>query len=148
MSDQLLAEARQFLDRAREQGADLDGSTNSVLFVQGVLESMARDADEEPSLRAVKCLAYSVYLAELLAEMCDDVRCVVDGEGMNLSEVLAVREGGPVQFVLSWVLGCLEDPSADNIIFKFAGALSDFGETEHASTMQKLFEDYRELSDL
>jgi hypothetical protein len=50
MSDQLLSEAHRFLDWAREQGADLDGADESVWFVQGVLESMAEDTDESPSL--------------------------------------------------------------------------------------------------
>ena len=52
MSDQLLAEAHRFLDWAREQGVDLHGTDESVWFVQGVLESMAEDAEERPSLRA------------------------------------------------------------------------------------------------
>lgn len=46
---------------------------------------MAQDRDEAPTQRAVKCLAYSVYLAELLADTCQGVRCVVDGEGLRLT---------------------------------------------------------------
>ncbi|GAB3989868.1 hypothetical protein GCM10029978_116110 [Actinoallomurus acanthiterrae] len=148
MSDQLLAEAHRFLDWAREQGADLDGSDESVWFVQGVLESMAHDTEEEPSLRAVKCLAYSVYLAELLADTCRDVRCVIDGEGMSLREVLAIREGGHIQFTLSWVQKCIDDPQADNVGFKFAGALRDFGEDERARNMYAQLKEYNEFSDL
>lgn len=148
MSDQLLAEAHQFLDWAKEQGADLDGTDESVWFVQGVLESMAKDPDEEPSLRSLKCLAYSVYLAELLADTCDGVRCVIDGEGMNLRAVLAAREGGAVQFTLSWVVGCLEDPRVDNLGFKFSGALRDFGENDRASAMYAQWKQYDEFSDL
>ncbi|GAA2398564.1 hypothetical protein GCM10010191_01630 [Actinomadura vinacea] len=148
MSDQLLAEAHRFLAWAREQGAGLDGTDDSVWFVQGVLESMAEDTEEESSLRMVKCLAYSVYLAELLADTCRDVRRVVEGEGMNLQEVLATREGEHTQFVLSWVLKCLDDPHADNVGFKFAGALSDFGENERAKAMYAELERYREFGDL
>ncbi|MGI5346679.1 hypothetical protein ACQEU8_00525 [Streptomyces sp. CA-250714] len=133
MSDQLFAEAHRFLDWAREHGAHLDGTDESVWFVQGVLESMSQDTEEGASLRAVKCLAYSVYLAELLADTCQGVRCVIDGEGMDLRAVLAVREGGATQFTLSWVQSCLDDPQADNIGFKFAGALRDLGEKQRAS---------------
>ncbi|WP_028799892.1 hypothetical protein [Streptomyces sp. 142MFCol3.1] len=147
MSDQLLAEAHRFLDWAREQGADLDGTDGSVWFVQGVLESMAEEADEEPSLRVVKCLAYSVYLAEVLADTCRGVRSVVDGEGMNLRAVLAVREDGVAQFPLSWVQGCIDDPR-DNIGFKFAGALRDFGEDERASDMYAQVTEYAEFKGL
>lgn len=97
---------------------------------------------------AVKCLAYSVYLAELLADTCRDVRCVIDGEGMNLREVLAVRKGESTQLVLSWVQNCLDDPRVDNIGFKFGGALKDFGEDERASNMYAQLETYREMKDL
>ncbi|GAA5020449.1 hypothetical protein [Streptomyces siamensis] len=148
MSDQLLAEAHRFLDWAREQGADLDGTDGSVWFVQGALESMAEETDEEPSLRVVKCLAYSVYLAELLADTCRGVRRVVDGEGMTLRAVLAVREDGVAQFPLSWVRSCIDDPRADNIGFKFAGALRDFGEEERASDMHAQVTEYAELKGL
>ncbi|GGN64312.1 hypothetical protein GCM10011579_033590 [Streptomyces albiflavescens] len=146
MSDQLLAEAHQFLDWAREQGADLDGTDESVWFVQGVLESMAEDTGEEPSLRVVKCLAYSVYLAELLADTCHDVRRVIDGEGMNLRTVFAIHAGGSTQFPLSWVRSCINDPQADNIAFKFAGALRDFGEEERAADMYAQAKTYSEYS--
>lgn len=148
MSDQLLAEAHRFLNWAREQGADLDGTDASVWFVQGVLESMAEDTEEEPSLRAVKCLAYSVYLAELLADTCRDVRRVIDGEGMHLREVLAIREDESMQFTLSWVQSCIKDPRVDNVCFKFAGALRDFGEDERARDMYAQAKKHNEFSDL
>ncbi|WP_433332025.1 hypothetical protein [Spirillospora sp. CA-294931] len=135
MSDQLLAEAHRFLAWARERGARLDGTDESVWFVQGVLESMADDPDEDPSFRAVKCLGYSVYLAELLADTCTGVERVIDGEGMGLNEVLAVREGGAMQFTLTWVQRCLDDPKSDNIVFKYAGALRDFGEHERSKAL-------------
>jgi hypothetical protein len=132
MSDQLLAEAHNFLDWARKAGAQLDGTDESVWFVYGAVISMAEDAEEEASLRAVKCLAYSVYLAELLADTCHGVRCVVDGEGMHLRDVRAVNDDGTTQFTLNWVYTCLDDPDADNLVFKFAGALRDFGQRERA----------------
>jgi hypothetical protein len=132
VSDQLLVEAHQFVDWARAQGAGLDGTDESVVFVYGVVQSMAQDRDEEPTQRAVKCLAYSVYLAELLADTCQGVRCVVDGEGMRLHDVYAVHESGVTQFTLNWINNCLGDPEADNLIFKYAGALRDFGELERA----------------
>jgi hypothetical protein len=144
MADQLRAEAHRFLDWAREQGAGLDGTDESIWFVQGILESMAEDADEEPSLRAVKFLAYSVYLAEMLADTCSDVRCAIESEGMGLRDVLAVHEGGSVQFTLSWVQSCVNDPRADNIGFKYAGALRDFGEQERASRIYQQLEQYNQ----
>ncbi|GAB3154551.1 hypothetical protein GCM10027290_49250 [Micromonospora sonneratiae] len=73
MSDQLLAEAHRFLDWARAQGADLDGTDGSVWFV---------------------------------------------------------------------------DPQADNIGFKFAGALGDFGEPERAREMYAQLQKYHELDEL
>ena len=69
----------------------------------------------------VACLAYAVYLAELLADTRQHVRCVIDGEGMDLHAVLAIRDGGSVQFTLSWVQSCINDPGVDNIGFEFAG---------------------------
>ncbi len=132
-------EAHRFLDWAREEGADLDGTDLSVLFVQGVVESMAEDHDdEEPSLRALKLLAYSVYLAELLARTCSGVRCVIDGEGMRLDDVRAVNDTGVTQFTLNWIYNCLDDPDADDLGFKFAGALRDFGEQDRARYLTEL----------
>jgi hypothetical protein len=85
VSDQLLIDAHRFLDWARARGAGLDGTDESVVFVYGVSNQMAQDRDEAPTQRAVKCLAYSVYLAELLADTCQGVRCVVGGEGLRLT---------------------------------------------------------------
>ncbi len=140
MSELLLTEAHKFLDWARAQGAGLDGTDDSIAFVYGILYSMASDADEDPAERGVKILAYSVYLAELLASTCRGVRCVVDGDGMTLRDVVAVHdESGTMQFTLQWVLGCLEDPVADSIAFKYIGALHDFGESERARYLTALF---------
>lgn len=137
MSEELLAEAHRFLGWARSQGAGLDGTDASVWFVQGALAAMAGDTQEAPSLRAVKVLAYSVYLAELLTGTCSGVRCVVEGEGMHLSDVAAVRDDGVTEFTLTWVQRCLEDPDSDNVVFKYCGALRDFGERERAAVLQR-----------
>ncbi|HEY0693415.1 MAG TPA: hypothetical protein VGD71_30790 [Kribbella sp.] len=32
----------------------------------------------------------------------------------------------------AWINNCVGDPEADNLIFKYAGALRDFGELERA----------------
>jgi len=136
MTDELLAEAHRLLDWDRSQGAGLDGTDDSIWFVQGMLASMSEDADEEPAERALRCFAYSVYVAELLAATCADVRVVVDGEGWRVEEVRAVQSnGGPAQFVLSWVTACVADPDADDILFKYAGALRDFGESARAQAL-------------
>jgi hypothetical protein len=144
MSDRPEVEAHRFLDWARGQGAPLDGSDASVWFVQGILISMAGDADEEPGLRAVKSLAYAKYLADSLAGSCRDVRTVVARDGLVVRDVLAVRDGGPVQYPLSWVRGCLSDPDADNVVFKYAGALADFGERERAAVLHDQLREYAE----
>jgi hypothetical protein len=143
MSEELLAEAHRFLDWARSQGAGLDGTDESVWFVQGVLASMAGDTQEAPSLRAIKTLAYSVYLAELLAGTCTDVRCVVEGEGMHLHDVAAVRADGVTEFTLNWVQKCLEDPDSDNVVFKYSCALGDFGEPDRAAILQQQLTEFR-----
>ncbi|MFG1795521.1 hypothetical protein [Nocardia sp. NPDC049149] len=141
MSDQLLAQAHRFLDWARDRGARLDGTDDSVFFLQGVIESMAEDDDEEPAFRAIKLLAYSVYLAELLADTCTDVRCVVEAEGTRLDAVNAVQAGGATQFTLNWLHNCLNDHDADNLAFKYAGALQDFGEHDRAQALYALLVD-------
>ncbi|MEC3917911.1 hypothetical protein [Nocardia sp. CDC160] len=144
MADELLAEAHRFLIWARENGADLDGTDESVFFVQGVVESMSTDGDEEPSLRAVKLLAYSVYLAEVLAATCPGVTRVVKGEVMHLEDVYAVHENGTVEFTLNWIRSCLDDPEGDNVVFKYAGALRDFGERDRSRALTEMLEALRE----
>lgn len=99
---------------------------------------MAEDTEEAPSLRAVKLLGYSVYLAELLARTCPGVRCVIDGEGMRLDDVRAVDDAGVVQFTLNWIYNCLDDPDGDDLGFKFICALRDFGELERARHLKDL----------
>lgn len=140
--DPLLAEVHRYLDWAREQTDRLDGTDGSVWFLQGVLQSMSRDTDEPAPLRALKCVSYAVYLAELLERTCDGVRVVVDAEGTTAREVLAV---GRAQLpTLSWVMQCVEDPEADNIVFKYAGGLRDLGEHERARVLSGQLEEYRQ----
>jgi hypothetical protein len=140
--DALLREVHRYLDWSREQTDALDGSDESIWFLQGVLQSMSRDPDERASLRALKCAAYAVYVAELLERTCDGVRMVVDAEGMTAREVLAV--GRARLPVLSWVLQCVDDPDADNIVFKYAGGLRDLGEHDRARTVYGQLEEYQQ----
>jgi hypothetical protein len=135
-----LDEAHRYLDWARERGANLDGRDDSIWFVYGVLLSMIEEPDEPTSERAIKCLSFAVYVAEMLAATVHGVQVVVDGDEAAVREVMAV--GSATQHVLSWVTACLADPEADNIVFKYAGALKDLGETERAQTL------YTELESL
>lgn len=99
-----------------------------------LLNSAARSSAAPPA-DAGNASEPALYLAELLADACQDVQRVIDGVDTTLREVLAVREDGPMQFTLSWVQKCLDDPHTDNIGFKFAGALKDFGENDRAAQM-------------
>jgi hypothetical protein len=65
------------------------------------------------------------------------------GDGRHVAEVSAVSDQGRRQFVLSWVQKCVEDPNADNIVFKYAGALRDFGQHDRAA---RLYEQLREYA--
>ena len=140
--DALLDEAHRFLDWASGQTEALDGTDASLWFVQGVVQSMARDTDESPSYRALKTVAYAVYIAELLASTCEGVRVAIDADGMTAHEVTAV--GRAHLYVLSWVRSCLEDPEADNLVFKYAGALRDLGEHDRAAVLHGQLEEYRQ----
>lgn len=141
-ADPLLEEAHRYLDWMREQTEALDGTDESIWFLQGVLQSMSQDSDEEESLRALRCFAYAVYIAELLERTCDGVRMVVDADGMAVREVVAV--GRAQLFVLSWVMGCVADPDADNIVFKYAGGLRDLGEHDRSGTLSAQLEEYQQ----
>lgn len=145
----MLAEAHRFLDWARENGAQLDGTDESVFFVQGVLQSMAEldEASADPGMTAIKCLGYSVYLAELLASACRDVRVTVDAEGTGLREVIAAQEGGAMAMVLSWVRTCVDDPEGDNVVFKYAVQLDQFGEPERARALHEKLREFTAYED-
>ena len=129
--------AHRFLDWAREEGAGLDSTDASVWFVQGALQSMAaRPDDEDASLRTLKCASYAVYLAETLAATCRDVQALLDEDNDVLREVRAVQ-GDRARSTLSWVLKFVEDPTADNVVVKYAEALRDFGEHDRAGVMDQ-----------
>lgn len=146
MVDQLYSEAQRYLSWARTQGAELDHSDESILFVQGVLESMASNTDEPPSHRATKSLAYGVYLAEVLARTCAGVQVVIDGENLTARDVLAVGDDGTTQFTLSWVRKCLDNPRDNTVVFKFIGALRDYGENTRATQLAAQLRDYEDFA--
>ncbi|KAA8881873.1 hypothetical protein F3087_40090 [Nocardia colli] len=127
MSEELLTEAYEFLDSAKKTSTELDGSDYSVFFVQKALRSLAGNRQEEP-VREVACLAYALYLAELLTEKCAGAHRVIEGDPWRLRDILVVSPSGPTYFVLSWVSKCLDDPEADNVAFRYAEALRGFGE--------------------
>jgi hypothetical protein len=142
-SDHLLDEAHRFLERTRQKGAELDGTDESVMLVQGLLEAMAeRDvANTHPEITVVACLAYSVYLAELLANTCRDVRVIIDGEGSTVGEVIAVQGDGGMAMTLSWVRKCLDNPGPENVVFKYCVQLRQFGEHERARALYQKVEE-------
>ncbi|WP_433574769.1 hypothetical protein [Nocardia brasiliensis] len=131
MIDVLLGEAQRFLEWVKGTTTELDASDGSVFFIQTALESMAKTPGDDP-MRTVQCLAYSIYVADLLADRCQGVRRVVEREGAHLSDVLAVRDDGSAHSTLSWIEGCLDDPRSDDIVFRYAGALRDFGAFDRA----------------
>lgn len=143
MSDHsdLAAAAHDVLDQMRAQGAELDGSDDSLWFVQGALGAMAQ---EPPGDRASRQFAFSVYIAELLAASCDGVRAQIESGGSAVREVSAVRGDGLTQYVLSWVRTCAADPNADNIVCRFAGALRDFGEHDRAARLGEQLREFTE----
>ncbi|WP_208884104.1 hypothetical protein [Streptomyces armeniacus] len=50
-----------------------------------------------------------------------------------------------MQFTLSWVQNCVDDPRADNIGFKFAGTLKDFGEEARAADLYRALDEARRV---
>lgn len=143
--DAVLVEAHRFLDWARGQTEALDGTDASIWFVFGVLQSMGREpgTDDGPAYRALKTVAYAVYIAEVLAATCDGVEVVVEADGMTAREVTAV--GRAHLHVLDWVQRCIDDPEADNIVFKYAGGLRDLGEHDRARVISGQLEEYRQM---
>lgn len=95
---------------------------------------MARTPENDP-MRTVQSLAYAIYLADLLADRCPGVRRIFERDETHLSDVRAVRAGGPDQSTLSWIESCLDDPRSENIVFRYAGALRDFGAFERAKAI-------------
>jgi hypothetical protein len=139
----LAAAAQAALDRLRSGTDRLDGTDLSLWFVQGALGSMSNDPRAGGGDGSEERFAYAVYIAETLASTCEGVRVEIVGDGRYVAEVSAAREQGPRQFVLTWVQKCVEDPNADNIVFKYAGALRDFGQHDRA---ERLYEQLREYA--
>jgi hypothetical protein len=127
----LLARARHTVDEMTKlSGGALDGTDESLWFVYGALLN-----DDRPRPGA-DLLAYAVYIADLLASAADGVEVRVEADGNRVQDVVAIR-GQRIQFVLSWVLKCVEDPDGDHIVFKYACALRDFGQPERAKVLDE-----------
>jgi hypothetical protein len=140
--DELLAQAHDYLDWVREGGVQLDNTDRTdqdIWFIQGALQSASGNQEDDPREHAIMCFAFAVHIAETLEATCQDVRMLVEHDGGAVREVMAV--GSAVQNVLSWVVRCLDDPVADNIVFKYAGALRDFQELDRASTIYGYLEE-------
>ncbi len=140
-ADQALAEADRYLEWERAEGAELDGTDDSIWFLQGILQSMHQMGEEGP-LADVKRLAYAVYVARLYERTCPGVRMYVTDNGEAVDGVLARGPNSVIQFTLNWVTECIEDPDADNIVFKYACGLRDFGEVARATDLLRALEAY------
>lgn len=133
MGEALVAQAHDYLDWVREGGVELDvddPEDHGIWFIRGALGSVARGGNVEPAERSVMAFSFAVHIAETLAATCPGVQVVVEHRDGAVQEVMAV--GAAVQNVLSWVLQCLDDPVADDVVFKYAGALRDFGQAERS----------------
>jgi hypothetical protein len=128
MTDLLVRTRTAVEELKRASAGALDGTDESLWFLYGAL------LDRDRKRPASDLLCYAVYLADLLASAADGVEVAIDAEGNQVREVTATR-GTRVQCVLSWVLRCVDDPAADNIVFKYACALRDFGRAERARAL-------------
>jgi hypothetical protein len=128
MTDLLTRVRATIEEMAQASGGSLDGTDESIWFIYGALLD---DSRERP---AGMVLAYAVYVADLLAGGIDSVEVAIEADGNHVREVTATRHQR-VQGVLSWVLKCIDDPDADNIVFKYACALRDFGQAERAKVL-------------
>jgi hypothetical protein len=135
---------RNVLDDLRRQTDKLDGTDASIWFVFGVLAD--RNAKGHTDFTA-DLAALALHIADTLAATCQDVRVDVVASDGNLQDINAVQRGGAVELVLNWVWQCLHDPDADNIVFKYAGALRDFGEDARAERLYGELEAYRRHMD-
>lgn len=131
---------RRVLDDLRRQTDKLDGSDGSIWFVLGILSS--RNAKGHTDF-TIDLAALALYIADTLAATCRDVEVDIVASDGNLQDINAVQRGGAVEFVLNWVWQCLHDPDADNVVFKYAGALRDFGEGARAERLYGELEAYR-----
>jgi hypothetical protein len=114
----------------KASGGALDGTDESMWFVYGAL------LDDSRERAAGMVLAYAVYVADLLATGIDGVEVAIEADGNRVQEVTATRQGR-TQCALSWVLRSIDDPAADNIVFKYACALRDFGQPERAKVLDE-----------
>jgi len=144
MTDQSdpLAVAHEVLAQMRTRTPELDGTDDSVWFVQGALSSMANDPRAQAGAGSADRFAYAVYVAELLASSCEGVRVEVEAEAGRVAEVTALSDRGPRQYVLSWVQQCIEDPNTDNIVFKYSGALRVFNQPARAARLDEQLREY------
>ena len=131
---------RRVLDDLRRQTDSLDGTDGSIWFVFGILSD--RHAKGHTDF-TTDLAALALYIADTLAATCRDVEVAVVASEGSLHDINAVQHGGSVELVLNWVWQCLHDPDADNIVFKYAGALRDFGETARAERLNGDLAAYR-----
>ena len=131
---------RRVLDDLRHQTDGLDGADDSIWFVLGILAD--RNAKGHTDFTA-DLAALALYIADMLAATCRDVHVDVVASGEGLQDINAVQRDGSVEFVLNWIWKCLHDPDADNIVFKYAGALRGFGEVTRAERLYGELEAYR-----
>jgi hypothetical protein len=131
--------AHSVLDDLRRQGAGLDGSDGSLWFIQGLVASMSWQPKADDDLIL---MALAVYLAETLASTCPGVRVVVDAVGNTVSQVAAVGPDGRHECVLSWVLGCRDDPDGSNVVFNYSAALRAFGQPTRAAALDEQLAEY------
>lgn len=132
----MLAVGRDVVDQMRANGAELDGTDESVWFVHGAIASIA-DADNAQEAE-VKQFAYSVYLADLLAATCAGVATSVAVDDGAITEVVATGAADREEHTLSWVRGAVHAPEADNIVFKYASALLAQGESARGEALLQL----------
>ena len=135
---------RRTLDELRRQTDKLDGTDGSIWFVLGILSD--RHAKGHTDF-TTDLAALVLSIADTLAATCRDVEVAVVASDGRLHDINAVQREGAVQLVLNWVWQCLHDPDADNIVFKYAGALRDFGETARAEHLYHELDEYRAYKD-
>jgi hypothetical protein len=132
---------RRELDELRRQTDKLDGTDRSMWFVLGILSD--RHAKGHTTF-TTDLAALALYIADTLAATCRDVEVKIVASDGRLQDINAAQRDGAVEFVLNWVWQCLHDPDEDNIVFKYAGALRDFGETARAQRMSDDLKAYHE----
>lgn len=131
---------RRILEDLRRQTDKLDDSDGSIWFVFGILSDRHAKGDTDFT---ADLAALALHIAETLAATCRDVQIDIVASDGKLQDINAVQRGGAVEFVLNWVWQCLHDPDVDNIVFKYAGALRDFGEGARAERLYRELEAYR-----